>query len=64
MNGFPSRRRTIIWIENLRQYKVSWEAILEVNPGIIYPAHGEPFKTADLKKYLKALDSVRLCALK
>ena len=64
MNGFPSRRRVIIWIENLEQYKRSWEAILAVNPKMLYPAHGRPFKTADLKKYLKALDSVRLCALK
>ena len=64
MNGFPSRRRITIWIESLQQYKESWEAILAVNPKMLYPAHGGPFKTTDLKKYLKALDSVRLHALK
>lgn len=64
MNDFPSRRRTIIWIENLEQYKRSWEAILAAHPKMLYPAHGRPFKTTDLKKYLKALDSVRLHALK
>ena len=64
MNGFPSRRRTTIWIENLLQYKRSWETILEKNPAILYPAHGKPFNTKDLRKYLKALDSVKLYALR
>ena len=64
MNGFPSRRRTTIWIENVQQYKRSWETILEKNPAILYPAHGKPFKTNDLRKYLKALDSVKLYALR
>ena len=64
MNGFPSRRRTTIWIENLQQYKRSWETILEKNPAILYPAHGKPFKTKDLQKYLKSLDSMKLYALR
>ena len=64
MNGFPSTRRTIIWIENLEQYRRSWETIIEKGPRILYPAHGKPFKTSDLKKYLKGLDRVRLYPLK
>lgn len=64
MNGFPSTRRTIIWIENLEQYRRSWETIIEKDPRILYPAHGKPFKTSDLKKYLKGLDRVRLYPLK
>lgn len=64
MNGFPSSRRTIIWIEDLEQYRKSWEAIIEKDPDMIYPAHGKPFKTDDLKKYLKKLDRVRLYPLK
>ena len=64
MNGFPSRRRTTIWIENLQQFKRSWETILEKNPAILCPAHGKPFKTEDLRKYLKTLDSVKLYALR
>ena len=63
MNGFPSRGRTTIWIENLPQYKRSWEAILERSPRLLCPAHGKPFPTADLKKYLKTLDKVKLRAL-
>ena len=64
MNGFPSCRRTTIWIENLPQFKRSWEAILEKAPRRLYPAHGKPFPTADLKKYLRTLDKIKLRALK
>ena len=64
MNGFPSSRRTIIWIENLQQYKLSWETIIGKHPRILYPAHGKPFKTEDLRKYLKTLDGVKLYSLR
>ncbi len=64
MNGFPSRRRTTIWIENLPQFQRSWEAIIEKSPRLIYPAHGKPFPTADLKKYRGALGRIRLRPLK
>ena len=62
MNGFPSRRRIIIWIENLKEYQKSWETILEVNPEMLYPGHGKPFQTADLK--LLNLEGIRLYPLK
>ena len=64
MNGFPSRRRTIIWIEDVRQYRQSWEAILKRAPARLYPGHGKPFRTSDLNKYLSSLDRVRLYPLK
>ena len=64
MNGFPSRRRTTIWIEDLPQFRRSWERILERAPRLLVPAHGKPFPTADLKKYLNTLDKVKLRALK
>ncbi len=64
MNGFPSVRRTIIWIEDLRQYRQSWEAILKCKPAMLYPGHGKPFKTTDLNRYLGSLDRVRLYPLK
>ena len=60
MNGFPSRKRITIWIENTEEYRRSWEKILETNPAVIYPAHGKAFRTDDLKKYLKSLDRVKL----
>ena len=64
MNGFPSRRRTIIWIENLRQYQQSWDTILQRAPAMLYPGHGKPFKTAELRKYRKSLERIRLYPLK
>ncbi len=36
----------------------------KIDPDIIYPAHGKPFKTADLKKYAPYLDRIRLFPLK
>ena len=62
MNGFPSRKRTIIWIENLQEYSKSWETILEVNPEMLYPGHGKPFQTGELK--LLNLEGIRLYPLK
>lgn len=59
MNGFPSIKRTIIWIEDLEQYKRSWEKMIELNPTLVYPAHGKPFPTSDLKKYQSHLDKIR-----
>lgn len=64
MNGFPSRKRIIIWIEDLQEYQHSWEAIIQQNPHMIFPAHGQPFKTKELKNNLKALRKVKLYTLK
>ena len=64
MNGFPSFRRTTIWVENLEQYKQSWETIIGKNPEMIYPAHGRPFKTEDLRRFEKTLERVKLYPLK
>lgn len=64
MNNFPSIHRVIIWIENLQQFRQSWDTILKIRPVMIFPAHGKPFKTGDLKKYSPFLDRVRLYPLK
>ena len=64
MNGFPSVRRTTIWIENLPQYRQSWERMLQTAPAMLYPGHGKPFKTPELRKYLSRLDRVRLYPLR
>ena len=64
MSGFPSIRRTTIWVENLEQYKQSWETIIGKNPRMIYPAHGRPFKTEDLRRHVKTLERVKLYSLK
>ena len=64
MNGFPSLRRVIIWIENLRDYRQSWDAILEKAPALLYPGHGKPFKTDDLRIYRDDLERIRLYPLR
>ena len=63
MNNFPSIRRTIIWIENLDEYKRSWEKMIALNPTMIYPAHGKPFPTNDLKRFQGQLNRIRLYPL-
>ena len=63
MNGFPSIRRVIIWIEDLEQYKQSWEKMIALNLQMIYPSHGKPFPTKDLVKYRSHLDGIKLCPL-
>ena len=64
MNGIPSVKRTTIWIENLQQYRQSWERIIEKKPRMLYPAHGKPFRTTDLQRYMKTLERRKLYALK
>ena len=63
MNGFPSIKHTIIWIENLDDYRQSWEKMIALNPKMVYPAHGKPFPTIDLKKYQSHLDRIQLYPL-
>lgn len=61
MNNFPSIKRTIIWIEDLNQYKHSWYTILDKGLKMtLYPAHGKPFESKDLQKYLPNLDNIKL----
>ena len=64
MNNFPSMHRVIIWIENLQQYIHSWETIININPVMLYPSHGKPFHTTDLKKNLPSLNQIRLYPLR
>ena len=64
MNGLPSLRRTTIWVEDLEQFKRSWEMIIERNPDLICPGHGKAFKTEELRRYLKTLERVKLYPLK
>lgn len=59
MNGIPSRHRTTIWIENLSDYKKSWEKIIHTNPKMIYPAHGKPFSVLDLNRSISHLSNLR-----
>jgi len=60
MNGFPSEKRFIIWIENKEQYEKSWEVLLNEDVEMLYPAHGKPFLTSELSKYKDKISSIRL----
>ena len=64
MNGFPSRTRITIWIEDLQAYQRSWKTIIRQNSRMIFPSHGKPFKTEDLQKNLNAFGKVKLHSLK
>lgn len=64
MNGFPSVKRLIIWIENIEQFKKSWRVLLNEDIEWIYPAHGKHFDKNDLRKYIDEVQNVRLRLLK
>lgn len=51
MNGFPSKARHPLWIENMQEFIKSWDVMLGCEPVKIYPAHGRPFAPSDLIKY-------------
>lgn len=53
MNGFPSSKRTTIWIEDMSRFYASWKTILSLAPQKIYPGHGKPFSPSDLNIYLE-----------
>ena len=60
MNGFPSVKRLIIWIENVYQFKQSWNVLLNTDAEKIYPAHGMPFDKNDIRKYIHKIQNVSL----
>ena len=59
MNGFPSIKRNIIWIENNDAYKTSWDKMIEMDFEFAYPAHGKPFKMKDFQKFRKHLNKLK-----
>ena len=60
MNGLPSSKRLIIWIENVAKFENSWEMLLSSDANTIYPAHGKPFPKNDLAKYKSAISKIKL----
>lgn len=65
MNGFPSKHHIIIFVEDLDDYKHTWNKILD-NKKIVtlYPAHGKPFNAKMIKKNRQYLDKIKLRELK
>ena len=64
MNGIPSIKRLIIWIEDIAQFEESWDVLLSEDVEWIYPSHGNPFKKEDLRKYKCAIKDIKLRPLK
>lgn len=60
MNGIPSIKRNIIWIENLADYSRSWDYMIATNAKTIYPSHGKPFPAYDLKRFRKFHNNITL----
>lgn len=64
MNGFPSRKRITIWIEDQSAFRNSWDLLLSEKAAMLYPAHGRPFQVKDLEKYKNSICKVKLRELK
>lgn len=60
MNGFPSTHRHIIWIEDLGDYRRSWEVMIGSPAVMLYPSHGKPFPKADLVRFRPSLSRLTL----
>ena len=60
MNGFPSVKRNIIWIEDLAAYRKSWAAMVALPAETIYPSHGKHFPKHDLIRFYKHLESLKI----
>lgn len=63
MNGFPSKKHTIIWIEDMQQYCRSWRKMIRLPIKSVYPAHGNPFPAAELLRSYSLLEHIRLFPL-
>ncbi len=65
MNGFPSKHKIIIFVENLDDYKQTWDKIIgDRKIRKLFPAHGKPFNVALIKKNRRYLDKIKLRKLK
>lgn len=60
MNGFPGKKRVIIWVEDLGQYRNSWEAMIKCKAKTVYPSHGRPFPAGDLVRFRDFVGKIRL----
>lgn len=63
MNGIPSLNRITIWIEDKTSFYHSWDILMAENASLLYPAHGKPFDSNDLKRYQNRISAVRLYPL-
>jgi len=60
MNAIISVARHTIWIEDPVEFGRSWDKMIALNPGRIYPSHGSSFSPKDLIKYRHYMDGRKL----
>lgn len=64
MNGMPSFHRITIWMEDQAAFYRSWKRLIAEKADFIFPAHGKPFPSNNLKKYIRYIRNVTLYRLK
>lgn len=60
INGLPALQRKTFLIENLEDYKKSWEKVIELNPQLISPGHGKKFPINDVIRYKEKAINIKL----
>lgn len=63
MNGIPSLKRITVWMEDKTAFYHAWNTLLAEHAEHLYPAHGAPFHSGDLKKYMKYISEIKLYQL-
>lgn len=63
MNGYPSRKRVTIWVEDTGEFGRSWDILLAQDADTLYPAHGKPFPKNNLRRYRDFVTRVKLYPL-
>lgn len=64
MNDMPSFKRITIWIEDKKAFQSSWDVLLAEKADTIYPAHGKPFSSSELRTYKKYICRTRIYDLR
>lgn len=64
MNAVISRKKHTIWMDDARAFGASWDVMAAAEPTRIYPAHGNPFSPALLKKHRHFMDGRALIPMK
>lgn len=59
-NAIIAPARQAILIEDVPAFAQSWDRILALNPRRIYPSHGNPFSSEDLKRYRNRVENLTL----
>lgn len=59
MNGLPSRYHIIIWIEDILEYKKSWQKLMTIDYSKVHPSHGKPILKESIISNYKSLEKIK-----